>query len=229
MLLTGRDEGSLGALASSLESLCHVEIFAIDLRDKKGRGRLEELICERSVDLLINNAGLGFWGKLWGSVDDEVQAMIDVNIEALVFLTKRAVSMWKERGRRGRVLNISSVASLTPMPSEAVYGATKAFVSSFSKAVDFECRKLGIRVLAAAPVPIETHFSSRASKGRAQGVGSGSLSAERAARLIVGQLERGKGFEITGFKMKLSFFLARHLLPEKLLLSIIGANIEKRL
>jgi short-subunit dehydrogenase len=117
-----------------------------------------------SVSLLINNAGLGDHGDFENSEWSRVEAMLDVNIKALTRLT-HALLPGLIRSGRGAVLNVSSIASLMPLPKMAVYAATKAYVTSFSEAIRMETRGTGISVTALCPGPVETEFFRIAERG----------------------------------------------------------------
>jgi short-subunit dehydrogenase len=124
------------------------------------------MIAQRgwSPDLLINNAGLGDYGEFASAQWGRIEAMLRVNIEALTRLTHLMLPAMI-RGGGGAVLNVSSLASLLPIPDFAVYAATKAYVTSFSEALRIELRDHGIRVLAVCPGPVHTGFGEVAQRG----------------------------------------------------------------
>lgn len=109
------------------------------------------------VSLLINNAGLGDHGLFENSDWTRVEAMLDVNIKALTRLT-HAVLPDLVRAGRGAILNVSSIASLLPLPKMAIYAASKAYVTSFSEALRAELRGTGVSVTALCPGPVNTEF-----------------------------------------------------------------------
>src|SRR6202034_803008 len=109
------------------------------------------------VSLLVNNAGVGDHGLFERSDWPRVKAMIDVNIESLTRLT-HALLPDLVRAGRGAILNVSSIASLLPIPKMAVYAATKAYVTSFSEALRAELRGTGVSVTAVCPGPVDTEF-----------------------------------------------------------------------
>jgi uncharacterized protein len=119
-----------------------------------------------TVDLLINNAGLGDHGPFVQSEWERVCSMLEVNVNALTYLTFRILPVMKKAGR-GAVLNVSSVAGLLPVPNSAVYAATKAYVNSLSEAIRAELRNSNISVTALCPGPVETEFLSLATRGTA--------------------------------------------------------------
>jgi uncharacterized protein len=109
------------------------------------------------IELLVNNAGFGTSGRFWDLDPDREAEQIRLNVEALVALTHAAVAAMIPRGRGG-VINVSSVAGYQPTPWGATYGATKAFVSSFTNALHEELRGTGIRMLNLAPGFTHTEF-----------------------------------------------------------------------
>lgn len=109
------------------------------------------------VSLLINNAGLGDHGLFEDSEWPRVEAMLDVNIKALTRLT-HALLPDLVRAGRGAILNVSSIASLLPLPKMAVYAASKAYVTSFSEGLRGELRGTGVSVTALCPGPVNTEF-----------------------------------------------------------------------
>lgn len=115
------------------------------------------------VTLLINNAGLGDHGFFEDSDWSRVEAMLDVNIKALTRLT-HAVLPDLVRIGHGAVLNVSSIASLLPLPKMAVYAASKAYVTSFSEALRAELRETGVSVTTVCPGPVNTEFFETAER-----------------------------------------------------------------
>jgi short-subunit dehydrogenase len=164
LVVVARGAERLDDLAKELEAAhgITVEVIAADLTVGADRCRVEErLVAEPTVDLLVNNAGFGTYGPLVElDVDTEVNE-IELNVVALVRLTRVALPGMVERGR-GSILNVSSIASLHPTPGHATYGATKAFVTSFSESVHEEVRGTGVRVTAVLPGHTRTEFQDRA-------------------------------------------------------------------
>jgi short-subunit dehydrogenase len=136
-----------------------IHIHAADLADEvQTEAFLASLAASgERVSLLINNAGLGDHGFFENSDWGRVKAMLDVNINALTRLT-HAILPDLVRVGRGAILNVSSIASLLPIPKMAVYAATKAYVTSFSEALRAELRDTGVTVTALCPGPVDTEF-----------------------------------------------------------------------
>jgi len=161
LVLVARDRARLEALAKELEPLgASCEVLDADLTDPAQLARVEERV--RTVDVLVNNAGFGSFGS-FHTLDVDVETReINLNVIALVRLTHAALEGMVDRGHGG-VLNVSSLASFQPGPSNATYGATKAFVTSFTEAVHEECKGTGVAVTALCPGFTHTEFQERAS------------------------------------------------------------------
>jgi short-subunit dehydrogenase len=162
IVLVARREPELRTLAARLNRefpTLEVLVYPADLNDPSERDDLvENLILQRFIpDLLVNNAGLGDYGEFVTSDWAKVKAMLGVNIEALTHLTHALVPAMIRCGH-GAVINVSSLASLIPIPDFAVYAATKAYVTSFSEALRLELKEHGIPVLAVCPGPVRTEF-----------------------------------------------------------------------
>ena len=120
------------------------------------------------VSLLVNNAGLGDHGFFEESDWARVEAILDVNIKALTRLT-HAILPELVRAGSGAILNVSSIASLLPIPKLAVYAASKAYVTSFSEALRAELRGTGVSVTALCPGPVNTEFFEVAERPNERG------------------------------------------------------------
>jgi short-subunit dehydrogenase len=164
LVLVARREALLSGLAERLRATfpgLGVCVKVVDLALPSDLDRLlGELAAEGiSPDLLINNAGLGDYGEFTSAEWSKAGSMLDVNIKALTRLTHALVPAMVERGG-GAVVNISSLASVLPIPDFAVYAATKAYVTSFSEALRIELKSHGVKVLAVCPGPVRTEFGS---------------------------------------------------------------------
>ena len=162
LVLVARREPLLQQLADRLRAeFPHVSVavFAVDLKVSAEREQLVENLAASGFlpDLLVNNAGLGDYGEFTTAEWPKLHSMLGVNIEALTHLSHALIPEMIRRGRGG-IINVSSLASLLPIPDFAVYAATKAYVSSFSEALRIELREHHIPVLAVCPGPVRTEF-----------------------------------------------------------------------
>jgi short-subunit dehydrogenase len=160
VFLVARREERLRDLASAIERDHGVraEVAKCDVADPTERDALAALIAARGleVEVLVNNAGFTTVGDVHLNPDRQV-GMVRVNCEAVVALTSTFLPDMVDRGR-GAVVNVASVASYQPIPVQAVYAATKAFVRSFSEAVSAEVSGTGVAVTALCPGPVATEF-----------------------------------------------------------------------
>lgn len=159
--LCGQDQEKLEQLKYELEGS---EIWRADLANSEQRAILAKHIQETPYDLVVNNAGFGLYGDVDSQSMDILDSMIRLNCTAVVELSQAAARGALSRSQPCIILNVSSVAGEFPTPGMSVYGATKAFVTNFSQAMNFELKNRGVSVLANCPGRIETNFSSRAGK-----------------------------------------------------------------
>lgn len=127
-----------------------VEVLAADLTDPGQRAEVEGRLRAEPVELLVNNAGYGAFGAFAELPLDDHLAQIELNVAALVRLTHAVLPGMVARGRGG-VLNVASMAGFTPSPGSATYGATKAYVASFSESLHSEVAGRGVHVTALCP------------------------------------------------------------------------------
>lgn len=163
LLICSEDEGIHAAARHLGATGAVVEAVHSDLATYEGCEKLVDEVNYRGrpLDALILNAGVGVSGSfVQTELDDELR-MIGVNVMAVVHLAKRLVPRMINRGQ-GRVLITASVASTSPAPFLAVYGATKAFDLSFAEALRFELKGTGVTVTALQPGATETEFFERA-------------------------------------------------------------------
>ena len=172
LVIVARDVSRLDALAAQLEKEhgVDVEVLSTDLTAKKGRAVVEARLesAERAVELLVNNAGMGTYGKFAELPAEGEAREIRLNVLAPVQLSRAALPGMIERGRGG-IINVSSLAGHQPTPLNATYGGTKAFVTSFSQALHEELRGTGVKVMVLCPGFTRTEFQARA------GLDSGSV------------------------------------------------------
>jgi len=166
LILVARREDRLEALKAEI-ARPGLTIY-IRRADLSERGEVESLIEWLKseafpINFLVNNAGVGDHGLFEESDPERLRQMIQVNIMSLTQITHALVPTLKAQ-RNPAILNVSSIASLTPIPMLAVYAATKAYVTSFSEAIRAELRHTGIRVTALCPGPVETEFGTIAQR-----------------------------------------------------------------
>jgi len=150
----GRELGTLGTTVQTVQS---------DLAKYEGVEKLWQTVesTGRPVDAIAINASVGVGGKFLETDLEEELNLIQLNVASSVHLAKLVVEQMAARGA-GKILFTSSIAGTMPTPWEAVYGASKAFILSFSKSLRYELRDTGITVTALQPGPTDTNFFRRA-------------------------------------------------------------------
>jgi uncharacterized protein len=165
LVIVARRQEPLAALKSELETAHGINVTAIamDVGTPEKATELYQKVKAQGIkiDILINNAGFGGFGSFLDRDLAKDQAMIDLNISALVTLSHHFGTDMKAKGS-GKMLQVSSTASFLPGPHQAVYYATKAFVTSFSQAIDEELRQYGITSTALCPGLVHTEFVASA-------------------------------------------------------------------
>lgn len=186
-----------------------------DLSKPESVKKITNILAKQKLqpDVLINNAGYGLLDSFTESDETAQQNMMRVNMDAVVRLT-RALLPGMVKRKRGRILNVASIAAYLPGPNMAVYYASKAFVSSFSGALADELRSTGITVTALCPGPTRTGFEFRASVTGTP-LFRNAASAESVAKAGYRGLLKGKRVVIPGFVNKL-FVLGTRLVPSRL-------------
>jgi short-subunit dehydrogenase len=161
LVLVARSEEKLRAMAQALSEQhgIRAEVVPADLSSE---GAVQEVYRRTQalgvpVDLLVNNAGFGTYGGFDTLAPEREHEEIMLNVTALVDLTHAFLPAMVER-KDGGVINVSSIAAFQSLPYQAVYGASKAFVLSFSLALWAEYHKQGVRVVALCPGPTATNF-----------------------------------------------------------------------
>ena len=160
LVLAGRDEARLTEVRQRVQRLApgvDVELVVGDLGGHTGVDALVAVLDGRVIDVLVNNAGFGTYGRLPDVHPDRDHDLIAVNVDALVRLTHAVLPGMLARGH-GRILNVASTIAFQPAPYQATYGASKAFVLSFSQALWAETRGSGVTVTALCPGPTRTGF-----------------------------------------------------------------------
>ena len=151
----------LEALASELAPQCEVSVLEADLMSTEGQARVVEHLRQQGpFDLLVNNAGYASYGAFAGADLDAEIGMLRLHQEATLTLTRAALPGMLHKGR-GAVINVASLGAFSPMPRLATYGASKAFLLSFSQSLAAELRDSGVTVQCLCPGYTRTEIHSR--------------------------------------------------------------------
>lgn len=171
LVLVARSEGKLYIMKEKLEKAYGINVYvcAQDLSKQNASMRVWEYVQEKkiAVDVLINDAGFGDFGKFANSDWEKQYDMLQVNITALTQLTHLFLKPMIER-RQGKILNLASIAAFMPGPKMSVYYASKAYVLSFTEALSVELKGTGVSVTALCPGPTNTGFAKNAELGKSR-------------------------------------------------------------
>ena len=160
LVLTGRNAARLEEAAREIRRAAPqvtVETVAADLATRSGVSALLDHVGHRPIEVLVNNAGFGSYGLFVESDADREADEVAVDVSAVVTLARAFLPGMLARGSGG-ILNVASTIAFQPAPYQAVYGASKAFVLSFSAALWAEARAAGVAVTALCPGPTRTGF-----------------------------------------------------------------------
>lgn len=227
LVLTARRADRLRELSTRLGPPNNVDVveLAVDLAAPDGAARVAAAVAGLDVDLLVNNAGVGAFGRTDEIPPEDQAEMVDLNCRALLELSTRLLPPMIAR-RRGAILNVGSVAGFLPGPFMAGYFASKAFVLSLTVAMAEELRGTGVTVTCLAPGPVRTEFGGRKTLARRKGDSPGHLPVERVAREGIDAALAGRLVVVPGAPMK-GVALATALLPRRLVTRLLG-NAQRR-
>ncbi len=180
-------------------------MLVADLGTAAGVAAVEARTASTSapIDLLVNNAGFGAYGAFADLAPELHRAMIDLNVTALVRLTHAALDQQRPRGAGG-VINVGSTAAYQPDPFGAVYGASKAFVRSFTEALHEELRGSGVHVMLLSPGFTDTEFQEVADVADDAMPAALRTSAEAVVAEAIRDFGRGRAVCVPGVANKLN-------------------------
>ena len=216
LVITARRADRLNELKAQLlasHPSLKIDVIPGDLSDPADVTRLIATLDQNqfSPDILINNAGFGDLGTFESSDPAKTEAMLSLNIVALTRLTRWAVPGLLRAGS-GWICNVGSTAGLIPLPTFAVYAATKAYVNSFSEALRIELHGSGVSVLALCPGPVETEFGAVASRptGKRKFAPPAFMCVDKkdVVRDTLAAMARGQGRFIPGLAVRFPMLLA---------------------
>ena len=225
LLLVARDEAKLAETARALSDAHSVEVnfAACDLSTAEGCAGVEEALRRFGLyaDMLVNNAAIMAAGFFQDEDLPTLMRLVDLDVRAVVDLTRRFLPGMIAR-RSGGVLNVASMEGFMPVPYQATYAATNAFVLSFSRALAYETMYTGVRISALAPGPTATGLHAKAGAENSRYVMLlPVMASEDLARIAYRQFMRGKKVIVAGWFNRLSVF-ARRFAPDFALVPMMG-------
>ena len=220
LILVGRDKQRLEELQNELQ--VNSKIIIADLSDPTRVKEVYVMTKNEDIDILINDAGFGAFGKFYETdLNNEID-MINTNVVAVHLLTKLFLRDMQKKNY-GYILNVASLAAFGPGPLMATYYATKAYVNNLTEAINEELRrdKSNVFICSLCPGPVDTNFNNVA------GVHFGvkALTSEEVAHYAIDSMFKKKVVIIPGFKMKLALFGRRFI--SRSLLRKITYDIQK--
>lgn len=214
--LIARRTDRLEALGSELRAKS--KVISLDLTSKEALEKYRLLLEEEKpqIDVLVCAAGFGRFGAFTEMPLEPQLEMIDLNAKALVAVTYHTLPYMK---KGGRIFELDSLSSFQPVPYINVYGATKAFVLSFSRALGVELVTRGIRVMAVSPGWVKTEFFDRAVTDSTITYYNRYFEADEVVDRAIRDMEKGKDVSVCGFSVRAQVLLTK-LLPHRLVMRI---------
>jgi len=229
LVLVGRDKQRLNDNAAQLsaEHGVDVEVLVADLATDAGREAVADRLSEqrRTVDLLVNNAGLSINTPFLRSKVARETELLSVNVHAVMRLTLAVLPAMVAR-REGDIINVSSVAGFAAAAPGSTYPASKAWVTNFSESVAQSVAPSGVRVMALCPGYVRTEFHRRAGIDMTSTPEWLWLDADKLAEHAIRDLRRGKLVSVPSWKYKVAVFGLRHL--PRSLLARVARNTRRR-
>lgn len=226
LVLASRDKSRLQALADELSAKHGItaEVLVADLGTEAGIAATEQRLADANtpVDLLVNNAGFGQQGTFLNVPIEDEQKMLRVHIEAVLRLTYAAVPGMQQRGG-GAIINVASVGAFFP---RGTYGASKAWVVSFTRGIAEDIAGTPITLQALCPGFVRTEFHQRAQMDVSRIASSMWLNADDVVAESLRDLEKGSIVSIPGRRYR-TLVMAGRLLPPKMVGLISSRSARK--
>jgi uncharacterized protein len=230
LIVTARREEVLTALAQRLTERygVTVEVRPVDLVDPAERAKLADELAARNISILCANAGTATFGPVSGLDPAEERAQVQLNVLGVHDLILGVLPGMVER-RAGGILISGSAAGNSPIPNNATYAASKAFVNTFSESLRGELKSAGVHVTLLAPGPVRTELPNPAEQSLVEKLIPDFLwiSTEHTAKVSLDGLERNKMRVVPGVTSK-AMSAASGYAPRAIVAPIVGA-VYKRL
>jgi uncharacterized protein len=229
LVIVARGESSsLEGVATELQSQYGVQVttLAKDLFKRESAFEVYDEVKAKGieVDILVNDAGQGYYGEFTDTDLERELDIIQLNIGSVVVITKKFLQDMVARGS-GKILNLSSIASKLPGPWQSVYHGTKAFIQSWTEAINSENKDKGVTVTALLPGATDTDFFNKADMQDSKIIQDKSKLADAAQAAKDGYeaLMKGDDMVVSGFKNKVQVAMS-NVTPD----SIVADNMNKQ-
>lgn len=205
LILVARDEERLKEVKDELE-FYNIKVYtiALDLSEDNSCEKVLDFVNKKnlSVDILINNAGMGSFGYLSEIEVEKELKLINVNIRALTELTKMFLPSMIEHGE-GAIMNVASTAAFCAGPKMATYYASKSYVLNFTEALYEELKGSEIKISCLCPGPVKTNFQEKSGIRKSEAAKKALMTPKEVAEIAYRDFKKGKLIIIPGFKNKL--------------------------
>lgn len=224
LLLIARNGEKLAQVAAQIKQqyAVDVDILPLDLSARDAANTLVTYLVDANMEVehLVNNAGFGLNDAVQTLSVDEQLNLLDLNVRSLTELSSLLLEQVIKH--KGGLLNVASILGFIPVPYMAAYGASKAYVLSFTEALAVECQNVDVKICVVCPGSTATGFGERAKYNRSEMLENAAMmSAKQVANIGYKGYMRGKTIVVTGTTNKLIPILAR-LLPRKLIRKFVG-------
>lgn len=228
LILVARRRDRLDALATDLAAThsATVDVIEADLSIDAGVSLVEERLRSDEIDLLVNNAGFGTIGAFVDLPLDRELEQLDLNVRALMRLTHAALTSMTPR-KRGAIINVASTAAFQPIPNNATYSASKAFVLHFSEAVHEEAKKRGVTVTCLCPGPVRTEFQEVAGLEDDRIPAMAWTSVDTVIDTALSAARAGRAIAVPG-ALNIATAATTRMMPRFLVRRIAGAFFQDR-
>lgn len=229
LILVARRKERLEQVAQDLRSQhgVEVDILAIDLGSQDAAADLHRQVqaMGRNVDVLVNNAGFGVYGKFLEIPWERERAMIDLDISTLVHLTKLFAKDMVQRGW-GRILQVASIGAYQPCPTYATYSAAKAFVLSFGEALNYELKGTGVSCTVVSPGVTATEFLQVSGQKATKYQKSMMMTSAQVAAIGIQAMLSQRASIVPGFMNAIGAWSIR-LIPRRLATAIASRTMRE--
>ncbi len=220
LIIVARNKNALQEIAKTIsdEKKVRVSVITADLSMDNAADSLWSQLKNEKIDVFVNNAGFGDLDDVVNADPQKMTSMIALNITTLTRLSQLAAISMKKRGK-GSIINLASVLSFFPTPHGAVYGATKAYVLSFSESLAEELKGTGVYVTAVCPGATNTNFAAQANMQNLDMMNGKLPTGDDVAEYGYNAFMKHKVVAIHGSRTRMIAFAAR-ILPRATMRSI---------